>query len=251
MKKTSSKTQYVIVGNTENVERICSIQTSKDGTRIIKICNVQHEELDGWHYHCFLLQSVSVNYCGMEYDGVVEFYDVKKFTLDGKDIEPSLNRELTDMISYRRGTDWTEGMSQFLREIENDVKEDEQKTENDVKEDEQKTENDVKETGQKTENDVKEDEQKTGKVEKPAKWVLSKAVKVDTFNRMCEKAWAESGLKDESIRRKVYDELAEWYKLDSRSPLAGYSSFYLPHSQEELEKQMYDSFDTQFYQYNH
>ena len=229
MKKTSSKTQYVIVGNTENVERICSIQTSKDGTRIIKICNVQHEELDGWHYHCFLLQSVSVNYCGMEYDGVVEFYDVKKFTLDGKDIEPSLNRTLMDMISYRRGTDWTEGMSQFLREIENDVKE----------------------TGQKTENDVKEDEQKTGKVEKPAKWVLSKAVKVDTFNRMCEKAWAESGLKDESIRRKVYDELAEWYKLDSRSPLAGYSSFYLPHSQEELEKQMYDSFDTQFYQYNH
>ena len=229
MKKTSSKTQYVIVGNTENVERICSIQTSKDGTRIIKICNVQHEELDGWHYHCFLLQSVSVNYCGMEYDGVVEFYDVKKFTLDGKDIEPSLNRTLMDMISYRRGTDWTEGMSQFLREIENDVKEDEQKTEN----------------------DVKEDEQKTGKVEKPAKWVLSKAVKVDTFNRMCEKAWAESGLKDESIRRKVYDELAEWYKLDSRSPLAGYSSFYLPHSQEELEKQMYDSFDTQFYQYNH
>ena len=229
MKKTSSKTQYVIVGNTENVERICSIQTSKDGTRIIKICNVQHEELDGWHYHCFLLQSVSVNYCGMEYDGVVEFYDVKKFTLDGKDIEPSLNRTLMDMISYRRGTDWTEGMSQFLREIENDVKEDEQKTENDVKE-----------TGQ-----------KTGKVEKPAKWVLSKAVKVDTFNRMCEKAWAESGLKDESIRRKVYDELAEWYKLDSRSPLAGYSSFYLPHSQEELEKQMYDSFDTQFYQYNH
>ena len=218
MKKTSSKTQYVIVGNTENVERICSIQTSKDGTRIIKICNVQHEELDGWHYHCFLLQSVSVNYCGMEYDGVVEFYDVKKFTLDGKDIEPSLNRTLMDMISYRRGTDWTEGMSQFLREIENDVK---------------------------------EDEQKTGKVEKPAKWVLSKAVKVDTFNRMCEKAWAESGLKDESIRRKVYDELAEWYKLDSRSPLAGYSSFYLPHSQEELEKQMYDSFDTQFYQYNH
>ena len=229
MKKTSSKTQYVIVGNTENVERICSIQTSKDGTRIIKICNVQHEELDGWHYHCFLLQSVSVNYCGMEYDGVVEFYDVKKFTLDGKDIEPSLNRTLMDMISYRRGTDWTEGMSQFLREIENDVKEDEQKTEN----------------------DVKETEQKTGKVEKPAKWVLSKAVKVDTFNRMCEKAWAESGLKDESIRRKVYDELAEWYKLDSRSPLAGYSSFYLPHSQEELEKQMYDSFDTQFYQYNH
>ena len=119
MKKTSSKTQYVIVGNTENVERICSIQTSKDGTRIIKICNVQHEELDGWHYHCFLLQSVSVNYCGMEYDGVVEFYDVKKFTLDGKDIEPSLNRELTDMIGYRRCTACIEGMTKLMCNVEN------------------------------------------------------------------------------------------------------------------------------------
>ena len=233
-------TKYVTIGEAGNVAYISAMQTLKDGTRITRLYKVRHEDSNGRHFHSFGYLNVDIAYGGRNYEGVISCGSVKKFTLDGKDIEPSLNRELTDMISYRRGTDWTEGMSQFLREIENDVKEDEQKTENDVKE-----------TEQKTENDVKEDEQKTGKVEKPAKWVLSKAVKVDTFNRMCEKAWAESGLKDESIRRKVYDELAEWYKLDSRSPLAGYSSFYLPHSQEELEKQMYDSFDTQFYQYNH
>ena len=239
MKKTSSKSQYVIVGNTENVECICAIQTLKDGTRIIKICKVQHEELDGWHYHAFFVQSVSVNYCGMEYNGIVELGIVKKFVLDGQDIEPSLNRTLMDMISYRRGTAWTEGMSKLLQEIENDVKNDE------------KTENVVKETEQKTENVVREDEPKTEKAEKHAKWVLSKEVKIDTFNRMCEKAWAESGLNDVSIRKKVYDELAEWYKLSKKSPLAGYNSFHRPQSQEELEKQMCEDFAMQFSRYSH
>ena len=87
--------------------------------------------------------------------------------------------------------------------------------------------------------------------EEQAKWVLSKATKIDAFERMLEKAWADSGLKDESIKQEVHDDIAQWYRLDSRSPLAGYSGHCRPQSQEELEKQMYDSFDTQFYQYNH
>lgn len=82
--------------------------------------------------------------------------------------------------------------------------------------------------------------------EEQAKWVISKAVKIDAFERMCEKAWADSCLKDESIKQEVHDELAQWYKMDSTNPLAGYSKHYLPQSQEELEKQMYEDFDMQF-----
>ena len=86
--------------------------------------------------------------------------------------------------------------------------------------------------------------------EKPAKWVLSKATKIDAFERMCEKAWADSGLKDESIKQAVRDEIAQWHKLDSASPLAGYDKHHRPQSQEELEKQMYEDFDMQFSQYD-
>ena len=85
---------------------------------------------------------------------------------------------------------------------------------------------------------------------KQAKWVLSKAVKLDAFERMCEKAWADSGLKDESIKQEVHDEIAKWHKLDSASPLAGYDKHHRPQSQEELEKQMYEDFDMQFSQYD-
>ena len=86
--------------------------------------------------------------------------------------------------------------------------------------------------------------------EEQAKWVLSKAVKIDAFERMLEKAWADSDLKDESIKKAVRDEIAKWYKLDSASPLAGYSKYRRPQSQEELEKQMYEDFDMQFSQYD-
>ena len=86
--------------------------------------------------------------------------------------------------------------------------------------------------------------------EEQAKWVLSKAVKIDAFERMLEKAWADSGLKDESIKQAVHDEIAKWYKLDSASPLAGYDKHHRPQSQEELEKQMYEDFDMQFSQYD-
>ena len=86
--------------------------------------------------------------------------------------------------------------------------------------------------------------------EEQAKWVLSKATKIDAFERMCEKAWADSGLKDEPIKKKVHDILAKWYKLDSASPLAGYDKHHRPQSQEELEKQMYEDFDMQFSQYD-
>ena len=86
--------------------------------------------------------------------------------------------------------------------------------------------------------------------EEQAKWVLSKATKIDAFERMLEKAWADSGLKDESIKQAVHDEIAKWYKLDSASPLAGYDKHHRPQSQEELEKQMYEDFDMQFSQYD-
>lgn len=84
-----------------------------------------------------------------------------------------------------------------------------------------------------------------------ANWILSKAVKLDTFNRMCEKAWADSGLQDESIKKAVYDELAKWYKLDRKSPWAGFGEWDKSriHSQGELEKNMYGEFDFQFYGY--
>lgn len=88
------------------------------------------------------------------------------------------------------------------------------------------------------------------KEQKQAKWVISKAVKIDAFERMCEKAWADSGLKDESIKQAVHDELAKWYKLDSASPLAGYDKYHRPQSQEALEMDMYENFDMQFSQYD-
>ena len=92
----------------------------------------------------------------------------------------------------------------------------------------------------------KQEKQELKKEKKQAKWVLSKEAKIDAFERMLEKAWADSGLKDESIKKAVHDELAQWYKLDSASPLAGYDKYHRPQSQEELEKQMYEDFDMQF-----
>ena len=85
---------------------------------------------------------------------------------------------------------------------------------------------------------------------KPAKWVFSKAKKIDAFERMLEKAWADSGLQDEPIKKKVHDILAKWYKLDSTSPFAGYSKYHRPQSQEELEKQMYEDIDMRLSQYD-
>ena len=99
---------------------------------------------------------------------------------------------------------------------------------------------------EKKEQEVKKEVKQESEENKPAKWVISKAVKIDAFERMCEKAWADSGLKDESIRQAVHDKLAEWNKLDSASPLAGYDKYHRPQSQEELEKQMYEDFDMQF-----
>ena len=97
--------------------------------------------------------------------------------------------------------------------------------------------------------EVKEEVKKEVREKKQAKWVLSKEAKIDAFERMCEKEWADSGLKDEHIKNKVHNILAQWYKLDSASPLAGYSKYHRPQSQEELEKQMCEDFAMQFSQY--
>ena len=101
-----------------------------------------------------------------------------------------------------------------------------------------------------TEKKEQEVKQEVKQEKKQAKWVFSKGTKIDAFERMLEKAWADSGLKDESIKQAVRDELAKWCKLDSASPLAGYDKHHRPQSQEELEKQMYEDFNMQFSQYN-
>ena len=109
------------------------------------------------------------------------------------------------------------------------------------------TEHEVKqEVKEEAKKEVKEKKQE----KKQAKWVFSKTAKLDAFERMLEKAWADSGLKDESIKQEVRDEIAKWCKLDSASPLAGYDKHHRPQSQEELEKQMYECFDMQFSRYN-
>ena len=104
-----------------------------------------------------------------------------------------------------------------------------------------------KEVKEEVKQEVKE--VKEVKEKKQAKWVLSKTAKTDAFEQMCEKEWADSGLKDEHIKNKVHNILAQWYKLDSQSPLAGYSKYHRPQSQEELEKQMCEDFAMQFSQY--
>ena len=96
----------------------------------------------------------------------------------------------------------------------------------------------------------KEVKQEVKQEKKQAKWVLSKAVKIDAFERMLEMAWADSGLNDESIRQAVHDKLAQWYRLDSASPLAGFNRHYRPQSQEALEMHMYENIDMQFSQYD-
>ena len=98
--------------------------------------------------------------------------------------------------------------------------------------------------------EVKQEVKQEVKEKKQAKWVFSKATKLDAFERMLEKAWADSGLKDESIKQEVRDEIAKWCKLDSASPLAGYSKYHRPQSQEELEMGMYECFAMQFSKYD-
>ena len=101
-----------------------------------------------------------------------------------------------------------------------------------------------------TEKEVKQEVKEEVKEKKQAKWVLSKAAKIDAFERMLEMAWADSGLKDESIKKAVHDKLAKWYRLDSASPLAGFSRNCRPQSQEALEMSMYENIDMKFSQYD-
>lgn len=109
---------------------------------------------------------------------------------------------------------------------------------------------DTEKKEQEVKKEVKQEVKKEFKQKKQAKWVFSKTVKLDTFNRMLEKAWADSGLQDESIRKAVRDEIAKWCKLDSASPLAGYDKHHRPQSQEELEMGMYEDFAVQFSKYD-
>ena len=112
------RTKYVIIGAPENVEGISAMQTLMDGTRITRLFKVRHEDINDHHYHSFENLAVNIAYCGWEYEGVIHNGNVRKFTLDGQDIEPSLNRELKGMIGYRRGTACIEGMKKLMCDVE-------------------------------------------------------------------------------------------------------------------------------------
>ena len=117
MKK--NQTNYVTIGEAGNVAYISAMQTLKDGTRITRLFGVHHEDMNGHHYHSFEYLSVTIAYGGRNYEGVIRNGNVRKFALDGQDIEPSLNRELVDMISYRRCTACIEGMTKLMCKVEN------------------------------------------------------------------------------------------------------------------------------------
>ena len=112
-------TKYVTIGEAGNVAYISAMQTLKDGTRITRLFGVHHEDMNGHHSHSFGVQAVDIAYGGRNYEGVISRGNVRKFTLDGKDIEPNLNRVLTDMIGYRRGTACVEGMTKLMCNVEN------------------------------------------------------------------------------------------------------------------------------------
>lgn len=149
---------------------------------------------------------------------------VAKMTKEEKEDKEAEETEAVDVESAEEKHD-EEPPVEAVEDVEEEVKEEEQEVEESIEE-------------------VKE--------ENPVKWVFSKKLKLDTFNRMCEKAWADSGLQDESIKKAVYDELSKWYKMSLKSPWAGYMRYYKyrPHSNEELEKDMYEKFDSQFSQYD-
>lgn len=111
-------TKYVTIGEAGNVAYISAMQTLMGGTRITRLFEVHHEDMNGHHSHSFGAQAVDIAYGGRQYEGVVRNGKVSKFTLDGQDIESSLNRELKDMIGYRRGTACVEGMKKLMCNVE-------------------------------------------------------------------------------------------------------------------------------------
>lgn len=117
MKKNQAN--YVTIGEAGNVAYISAMQTLMDGTRITRLFKVNHEDLNDHHSHSFEKLAVTIAYGGRDYEGVIRNGKVSKFTLDGQDIEPSLNRVLDDMISYRRCTTCIEGMKKLMCNVEN------------------------------------------------------------------------------------------------------------------------------------
>ena len=111
-------TKYVTIGEAGNVAYISAMQKLKDGTRITRLFKVSHEDMNDHHSHGFEAQAVDIAYGGRKYEGAIRNGNVRKFTLDGKDIETSLNRELMDMIGHRRGTSCIEGMTKLMCKAE-------------------------------------------------------------------------------------------------------------------------------------
>ena len=117
MKK--NQTNYVTIGEAGNVAYISAMQTLNDGTRITRLFGVNHRDKNDHHYHSFENMAVTIAYGGRNYEGVIRNGNVRKFILDGQDIEPRLNRMLDDMISYRRCTACIEGMTKLMCNVEN------------------------------------------------------------------------------------------------------------------------------------
>ncbi len=113
------KTQYIIVGNATKVDGIITTQVLKDGTKITQLYAVKHQDLNGDHFHSFGKRSSEITYRGTVYKGVIKGGKIDKFTVDGHDIDRSLNRTLVDMTLYRRGIAYIEGMEKLLCKMEN------------------------------------------------------------------------------------------------------------------------------------
>lgn len=122
-----NQTKYVIIGDTENVERIGVMQTLKDGTKIMLIVKVNHYDMNNNHYHGFNIVGATITYDGKEYEGVFEDRRLKGvfggmrfkgFTLDGQKIERGLNRFLNDLVAVRREKIYLEGMKKLMCDVE-------------------------------------------------------------------------------------------------------------------------------------
>lgn len=112
------KTQYVFIGE----DHIMATQKMKDGTTINSLFKVIHQtSKDGYHSHCFSKESVFVTMGGVTFEGVIENGIAKRFVVKGYDYELDSfkQRQLVDIVSYRRGKSVIEGMAKLMRKVEN------------------------------------------------------------------------------------------------------------------------------------
>lgn len=111
------RTKYVFVGENHIMAR----QELKDGTTIDSLFKVIHETLDnGRHIHGFAKLAVFVTMNGTTFEGVIKCDRVKRFVVkdQGCELDPLKNRQLVDMVSYRRGQAVITGMTKLMAKVE-------------------------------------------------------------------------------------------------------------------------------------